>query len=369
MFTTPTLLLDEAKCKANIQRMAEKAQKHHIGFRPHFKTHQSLDVGQWFKQAGVTQITVSSFEMAHYFSSQWKDITVAFPVNVLEIDRINALAKRIKLNVLVESLESVDFLKTHLDAEIGFFIKIDVGYHRTGVQPDDTDLLDTILQAADGADRLRFCGFLGHAGHAYKCTHRDDVMAIHKQSQQIMIALKKRYNERYPGLAISLGDTPTCSLADDFTGIDEIRPGNFALYDLMQHQIGSCEIENIAVAMRCPIVALHPERRDMVIYGGGVHFSKEQLKTLQDTVVFGRVVESLDSGGWGDVVKDMYVKNLSQEHGIVTGPTVELQKYKVGDRITVLPVHACLTADLMKRYVLTGDLEAIFMMGSKHQCL
>jgi D-serine deaminase-like pyridoxal phosphate-dependent protein len=69
------------------------AQKHSLAFRPHFKTHQSLELGNWFKDYGVTQITVSSLEMAEYFATQWNDITVAFPVNVLEINRINSLAK------------------------------------------------------------------------------------------------------------------------------------------------------------------------------------------------------------------------------------------------------------------------------------
>jgi len=101
----PTLLLDKEKCLHNIQKMKEKADKNGVKFRPHFKTHQSAEVGEWFRDAGVEAITVSSVTMARYFASHgWKDISIAFPVNFAEVDEINELAKTIRLNLLIESM-------------------------------------------------------------------------------------------------------------------------------------------------------------------------------------------------------------------------------------------------------------------------
>ena len=88
MITKPTLCLDEAKCKTNIAFMAERAKNHDVTLRPHFKTHQCLEIGRWFKEKDITKITVSSLTMAKYFAEEWDDITVAFPVNILEIDLI-----------------------------------------------------------------------------------------------------------------------------------------------------------------------------------------------------------------------------------------------------------------------------------------
>jgi len=62
--TKPTLILDEAKCKTNSAFMADKARRHNLELRPHFKTHQSLEIGRWFKDAGVKKITASSLDMA-----------------------------------------------------------------------------------------------------------------------------------------------------------------------------------------------------------------------------------------------------------------------------------------------------------------
>ncbi|MBY0433245.1 MAG: hypothetical protein K2U26_03955 [Cyclobacteriaceae bacterium] len=85
--TRPTLLLDEQKCRANIKRIVDKAKRARVKLRPHFKTHQSHEVGSWFREEGVSACTVSSIEMAAYFAKDyWHDITVAFPVNVLEVE-------------------------------------------------------------------------------------------------------------------------------------------------------------------------------------------------------------------------------------------------------------------------------------------
>src|SRR4030042_2672023 len=96
---SPTFLLDKQRVLKNIEKMAGKAKASGARFRPHFKTHQSAEVGNWFRDFGVTAITVSSLDMASYFAKHgWSDITVAFIVNTLEIDIINDLAGRIKLN-------------------------------------------------------------------------------------------------------------------------------------------------------------------------------------------------------------------------------------------------------------------------------
>jgi D-serine deaminase-like pyridoxal phosphate-dependent protein len=49
----------------------------------------------------------------------------------------------------------------------------------------------------------------------------------------------------------------------------------------------------------------------------------------------------------------MYLRSLSQEHGIVVVPPTEISKYKIGDILIVLPVHSCMTVDLMRQYLTT----------------
>lgn len=356
MITVPTLLLDTNKCKDNIQGMAAKAKKHRVDFRPHFKTHQSLEIGKWFMDAGVNKITVSSVAMAEYFSAEWDDITIAFPTNILEIDRINALAEKITLNIQVESAETMSFFTDHVHFNLNIFIKIDVGYHRTGVSPNDTETINQILHILDKNPLINFKGFLGHAGHTYQCRTKECIHKIQRESLDILQMMKERYKGRFPSMIISIGDTPGCSVAEDFRGADEIRPGNFVFYDLTQNQIGSNEINQIAVAMACPLVAIHKERNEMIIYGGGVHFAKDRLEDVEGPI-FGRVVEKRENG-WGEIISGMYIKSLSQEHGTIAVPQTLIDQYKIGDILYILPVHSCMTANSMRSY-LTLDGEKI----------
>jgi len=351
MITKPRLLLDELKCKANINRMHKKMLTHKVDFRPHFKTHQSLEIGRWFREIGINKITVSSLSMAAYFSEEWNDITIAFPTNITEIETINELASKITINLAIENIESITYLTNNLKYKVNIYLKIDVGYHRTGINPINTELMDAILDVINANPLLTFIGFLGHAGHSYKCRTPEAIKKVHSTSLNIMADLKAQYKSQYPDVMVSLGDSPTCSVAEDFTGVDEIRPGNFVFYDLTQNKIGSNPLTQIAVAMACPIVAIHKDRSEIVIYGGGVHFSKDRLEDVEGTI-FGRVVEKIENG-WGNVIPNMYVNSLSQEHGVITVPTSEIENYTIGDHLLILPVHSCMTANLMKSYVTT----------------
>ena len=186
----PTLILDEDRCRRNIKMMADKAQELNLELRPHFKTHQSIEIGEWFKEYGVKKITVSSLKMANYFSDSWNDITVAFPTNIMEIDLINSLAKKITLNLLVESKETVSFLREHCSASVGIFLKIDVGFHRTGIDPQNNELIEFILNVVSNSEQLKFKGFLAHSGHSYQCRNHNDIIAVNDQSVSIMNGLK-----------------------------------------------------------------------------------------------------------------------------------------------------------------------------------
>lgn len=348
----PTFILDENRCRKNIFEMSQKAKRNNVEFRPHFKTHQSIEIGKWFKEFGVSKITVSSLEMARYFAKDWNDITVAFPVNILEIETINELANRINLNLLIESKEAAEFLTTNLQSKVVYFIKIDVGYHRTGILPNDFDRIDEILDSTETESKLNFRGFLTHAGHTYHCRSKEDILKIHEESIKILKPLEAKYTKKYTDLIMSVGDTPSCSIAENFSIFNEIRPGNFVFYDLSQNQIGSCEIEQISCAVACPIVSIHKDRNEIVIYGGGVHLSKERMDDEEFEMIYGKVVEKRGDK-WGDLISGMFVKKLSQEHGIVAVPKSKIKDFKIGDLLYILPVHSCMTANLLKPYQTT----------------
>ncbi len=347
----PTLLLDKAKCQSHLNRMNAKAKASNTVFRPHFKTHQSAEIGEWYKEAGITNITVSSVSMASYFARHgWKNILVAFPFNILETDSVNELPIMTEVILTVESVDTVKHLGRNIDRTVCIYIKIDTGYHRTGLAAEDNKKIVDILDETGNYENLKFAGFLGHFGNTYNARNKKEIKQIYQDSVEIMQNLKETYLVQYPNLIISVGDTPSCSIVENFEGVDEIRPGNFIFYDLMQCQLGACDEQNIAVALACPVTALHPDRNEIVIYGGGVHLSKEYLLNKNGMKSYGKVVE-LNEKGWGDPLPNTFISRVSQEHGIVKTTTELFKTFKIGDIIGILPVHSCMTANLADSYL------------------
>jgi D-serine deaminase-like pyridoxal phosphate-dependent protein len=353
----PTLLLDKSKVLRNIDRMADKAERNGLLLRPHFKTHQSAEIGEWFRERGVHAITVSSVEMAEYFvDHDWRDITIAFPINLRQIRRINALSTRSAIGTLVESKEAVHRLDLGIDGDLSIWLKIDAGYHRTGVPWDDDISIEEVAAAVINSKCLRLSGILTHSGHTYGSASVDEIRAIYTQVHDRMVRVKRKLYRAGFEVAISVGDTPACSVVEDFGDVDEIRPGNFVFYDLSQHSFGACEVEDVAVAVACPVVAKHSDRGQVVIYGGAIHLSKERMPGSTGQDIYGRIA-LFDEDHWLLTDKENEVISLSQEHGIVQTTKSLFNRVEVGDYLLVLPVHSCLTANLLGRYLtLEGDL-------------
>lgn len=355
--TRPTLLLDVGRCRDNIAHMALRSRSSGVRFRPHFKTHQSAEIGSWFRDEGVTAIAASSLRMAKYFAdSGWGDITVAFPANWREIELINDLASRIRLGLIVESRETVRFLGSHLRNPVDIWIDLDTGYHRTGLDWQAVEEGIGLAQQISASPMLRLRGLLTHAGHSYKGRSYDEIKAVYDETATHLAFMRDQLAAAgYPGLEISLGDTPTCSVVDDLSAVDEIRPGNFVYYDWMQVIIGACSAQDVAVALVCPVVTKNTARQQIVVYGGGVHLSKDSFVDRKDRTTFGGV--SFPEGkGWGEPLQDTYVSSLSQEHGVIQADPATFERVQIGDLLCILPVHSCMTADLMKEVVtLQGD--------------
>lgn len=349
----PTLVLDKEICLHNIEWMAEKAKKHNMRFRPHFKTHQSAEIGDWFRLFGVEAITVSSVRMAEYFiTNGWKDVTIAMSLNIHEIDVINRLTQSAKINVLIENKEAATALAKKAKGRLGVYFKIDTGYHRTGIPSSRTGTIDNILNIIKTNKKLTFKGFLTHTGHTYTARSTNEIFSRHFDALLKLKSLKNQYKKDYPNVEISMGDTPSASICGNFDSVDEIRPGNFVFYDLMQHSLGVCSLSDIAVKMQCPVVAKHVSRNEIVIYGGAIHFSKDTILNTDGKPLYGRIAIKID----GEKVlldNNNYLSKLSQEHGIIKLTPANFKLINVGDVIEIIPVHSCLTANLMGHYITT----------------
>lgn len=364
--TKPTLLLNETIARQNIRHMTEKAKSQNIVLRPHFKTHQSAEIGEWFREEGISTITVSSVQMAKYFARHgWQDITLAFPVNWREIEEIKLLAQSIDLGLLVESVESVNFLKEHLTRPVKAWIKIDTGYHRTGLIWNEISPIQNLANTIQNSRNLKLAGILTHAGNTYHPNSPEDIPTLYEESVERMNSVRENLYTGGSPLLVSVGDTPGCSKSKDLGEVDEIRPGNFIFFDSQQLHIGSCNAQEIAVTLACPVVARHPERQEIVIYGGAVHLSKDLVEE-KDYSSYGYVALPNDLG-WGSPLKGAYVRRLSQEHGVVYLEKDDFEKTAVGDLVCILPAHSCLTVQAMQEYLTLENRKIHTLLSSTPQ--
>ena len=354
----PTIIVNKLQVMKNITIMADKAESCGARFRPHFKTHQSAHIGEWFRNCGVEAITVSSVDMAEYFAGQgWEDILIAFPVNIREIDHLFKLSTQTKLGLLVDHVRQAEALINFRKAiQADVWIELDTGMNRSGVNWRDHGKLEEIAETIIRSECLNLKGLLTHAGQTYHAESTEMIRSLFKESVNRITNSHKYLQEKYDqSFEISVGDTPGCWLCEEFDTASEIRPGNFIFFDAMMYSLGVCRAEDIALSVACPVVSKYRSRNEVLIYGGSVHLSKEVIEN-SNPQNFGFVVTTADNHQW-KLEKTNIVRSLSQEHGVVKLAPKTFKNIEIGDLLYIIPVHSCLVVSLLGEYTSTdGEL-------------
>lgn len=353
--STPALIIDRPRLIRNLDRMRTKAERSNVIFRPYVKTHKSVEIGRLQFGGTVGPITVSTLSEAEFFADDgFRDITYAFPIAPAKLARAATLARQIdRLNLLFDHPQTLDAIESFArDNGIVFdlWLKVDCGYHRAGVDPDDPTSLDLARRAANSAG-VRFHGFLTHAGHSYQASTRDEILAIAAAETSVLQKFRKMFEDAggRKGLSISVGSTPTASVVDRFDGADEVRPGNYVFFDAFQAAVGSATLDEAAALVLTEVVGVYPAQSKVMIDAGALALSKDLGAT------------HLKGNGYGVVLDlnrrelPLEIFSLSQEHGQVRAPRDH--SFAVGDRLLIVPNHSCLTAAMFDRYYVVDDGE------------
>ncbi len=220
-----------------------------------------------------------------------------------------------------------------------------------------TEQLTYVARKIKDSSRLDFRGLLTHAGHSYYAKSIDGIRRIHDETVERLTSVKDHLRDSgFETCEISVGDTPTCSVVDSFVGINEIRPGNFVFYDLMQEKLGACTEDDIAVAVACPVVEKYKERNQIAIYGGLVHLSSAYMLDENGRKIFGYAT-SLQNQALGPINKKAPLISLSQEHGVIQVDDKLFSETEIADLLLLFPVHSCLTCNPYKEYnALEGEV-------------
>ncbi|WP_414827925.1 alanine racemase [Alteromonas sp. H39] len=338
--------------------MSEHVKGQGTGFRPHVKTLKSLQAALYYAPPDMP-ITVSTLVEAQYFANAgYRDILYAVTLTPNKLAMVESLLDQgVQLTVLIDSADACQMLEFQWQSSFSLpvAIEVDVDDHRAGLKSESNTLVD-VAQRLANAERLEFAGVVAHAGASYGCFTESARIAMAQQEVARVQQAVSRIAEA--GLAcamVSIGSTPTALANVSRDGITELRAGVYATFDCVMAGLGVCRFDDIAMSVLTTVIGTQPEKGQILIDAGWMALSRDKGTASHDLDCgYGLVCDE-----HGNILEGWRVSQTNQEHGIIThmdDPDASIDAFSYGQRLRILPVHACATAaQFSSYYVITGS--------------
>ena len=358
---TPALLLDRRKLEANAARMRARVQQLGVALRPHVKTSKSIDVLRVLAGGPDAPVTVSTLAEARYFFANGvRDILYAVGIAPVKLPQVAELIRAgCRLRIILDSLDAADAVQAFAGSEglaIEALIEVDTDGRRAGVPPDDELLLEIARRLGPNA---RLTGVMTHAGGSYSARTLGEFEGIAERERAGAVTAAERL--RTAGFAVSVvsvGSTPTVHYARRLEGVTEARVGVYAFGDLVQAQLGTCGVDDIAISVLASVIG-HSRAHGRVLVDAGFLALSRDRGTADFPVDWG--YGAVCDAATGESIEGVRVESTNQEHGIITASAGEIDwsRFPIGGRVRILPNHACATAAAYDRYFVTNGDECI----------
>jgi D-serine deaminase-like pyridoxal phosphate-dependent protein len=334
---TPAVLIDLDILDRNIAAMAARARRAGVKLRPHTKTHKASWIAARQLEAGAAGITVAKLgEAEAMLSAGLGNLLVAYPIlGDPKLERLKVAVDQAEaLVVAVDDLsvaEGVARVGRELGRALPVYVEVDCGLGRMG-RPPGAPSAELALQIArlDGIDVL---GLMTHAGQAYQAPDRDALRGVAIHEAAALVETARLLEQQGLHLReLSIGSTPTAHFIEEVARalpVTEIRPGTYVFNDVNQMALGTAAESDCALTVLATVISRTSVDR-MVIDAGS--------KTL-----------GADAGvapGYGRLKAhpDAVLQRLWEEHAVVAiDPSAT---WRVGDRVEVIPNHACIPPNL-----------------------
>jgi len=336
--TTPRLVLDRTRLDANLTAMAERVRALGATLRPHVKTHKSPEIMRRQLAAGAHGITAATLHEAEAMvAAGAEDVLIAYPpVGGDRAARLAALSHSARITVACSEPAHLDAL-AGLPDEIGFYWEVDCGAGRLGTPPGEPT-----ARALERAPR-RLRGIMTFAGHAYAGGDLGEVAAVEAAAlAETADALRARGID--PGV-LSAGATPLAG-AHRSGAASEYRFGNYVFKDATQVALGSATADECALTVEATVVG-RPDERRVILDSGSKALAAERTAADGFGIVRGH--------------PELRVAQLYEEHAICLA--AEPTNLEVGDRVHVIPNHACTCANLHAAYSVDDELWPLAARG------
>jgi len=329
---TPAVLIDLDIAEANIDRFQGHCTKHGIAVRPHVKTHKLPFLAKRQLQAGAIGITCQKVSEAEAMVAQGGIDDVLITYNILgdtKLNRLRALSEKARLSVVADNRETVDGLSRFFaDAStpLGVLVECDTGAERCGVtSPEQACQLASYIEDQPG---LSFQGLMTYPPKGREKAVQDWLSIAKKDIEKAGLTVN----------VISNGGSPGMWQAQDVPIATEYRIGTYIYFDRSLQARGICNLDDCALSVLATVVSV-PAHDRAVIDAGSKVLTSDLMGMEGHGHVLGR--------------PDILVQNLSEEHGVLKAEKIDLS---VGDRIRIIPNHACVVTNMVDQVeTIRGD--------------
>jgi D-serine deaminase-like pyridoxal phosphate-dependent protein len=343
---TPAVLIEQSRVERNLDRMQAAARARGLRLRPHAKTHKSVTLARLQIGRGAVGICCAKLGEAEVFADAGiEDIRVPYPLNPANAERVLALLDRTHLSFIVDHLDVARGWSRAIHGAgrtVDVLVKVDVGFHRCGIDPDLAGAKEFVVRVAD-MPGLRFRGLLSHAGHGYGATSEAEVEAVAATEARVLRDLAALVGgDGVLVEEISVGATPAARYSLRQPGITELRPGNYIYYDRTQVGLGAAAWSDCALTVLARVVS-RPAADRIVLDCGSKTLTNDLARAFGSAPGYGAVLQSLDADTPDE---GLLVERLSEEHAVVKALGGE-SPLQPGDLVRVVPNHSCVVSNLM----------------------
>ncbi|BFZ53003.1 hypothetical protein PYCC9005_000026 [Savitreella phatthalungensis] len=386
---TPIVVVDRTVVEANCKAMLSAINSAGVAFRPHVKTHKTVQGTrlqlQDNRDGRVVCSTLQEIEGLCELVDEGlvKDILYGIPPGRAKARRLMQRylldkRSRFKLRFLCDSVTQAQFLaeevaKLGIEVPVSVMIKIDCGTHRAGVAGTSLEkLIAYLLTSKLCVQTIELYGFYSHAGHSYGSRSLEQAAAmleteISSVQAAASIARQLRSDLKF---VLSVGATPTARAFEILQhrqiakGPDEIEihAGCYAFNDLQQLATGLLTVDQIAGRVLTEVLSHYPNRAVTTGALSSAEADEPDIcpdELLIDAGCLGLARETGPIPGYGLSEDGRWVvTRISQEHGILAiapnlSETLRKGKFPApatwsvpveGDRLLIIPQHMCITA-------------------------
>jgi D-serine deaminase-like pyridoxal phosphate-dependent protein len=343
---TPALVVDVTVMRRNISEMAQRADAAGMSLWPHAKTHKCAPIGRLQLDAGAVGLTVATLDEAFYFAGNGvADLLVAYPlVGGWRESAVQELATRVRLRMVVDSHEvwsAVRRVAARARKQIAVLWEVDSGAGRLGTRPGAATV--SAIAACGQDSWTPLAGLLTFPGHAYRAPDDDALRAIAADEITALTSTADRLAQaQLPVSELSIGSTPTLRFlapqTDRYSW--QARPGVYVFNDATQVALGVAGIEQCALSVAATVLA-RPQSDRIILDAGSKALGAD------------RASERVPGFGLIAGHPELRVTGLYEHHAIVQSDArIDL---KVGERVRVIPNHACAAVNLHPSLHVLGD--------------